>query len=243
MMRKNIFPILMYHSISNMPKGTIMRSLHVHPKRFKFQMYMLKLLGYRGVSMTELKPYLIGKKSGRVVGLTFDDGYKNNLIDALPVLKKIGFSATLYLVSANIGAINNWDSSKGIPEKRLMNEIEVKEWIDSGMEIGSHTQSHIDLQKCSNEIAFKEINQSKADLENNFKTTINHFCYPYGNFNKTTLSIVKQAGYDTATTTSRGRSATNDDILELPRVSITHHTLPHLFLLKLFSKYEDRRGN
>jgi len=243
MMHKKVFPILMYHSISNMPRGTIMRSLHVHPKRFKFQMRLLKLLGYRGVSMTELKPYLTGKKSGRVVGLTFDDGYKNNLTDALPILKQLGFSATLYIVSENIGGINNWDSSKGIPEKRIMDKKEVKEWINYGMEIGSHTQSHIDLQKCSNEIAFKEINQSKTDLENIFKITINHFCYPYGNFNKRILSIVKKAGYDTATTTIRGRSSTNDAILELPRVSITHHTLPHLFLLKLFSSYEDRSGN
>jgi len=226
-----------------MPKGTMMRSLHVHPKRFKFQMRLLKLLGYRGVSMTELKPYLLGKKSGRVVGLTFDDGYKNNLTYALPILKKLGFSATLYIVSANIGGINNWDSSKGIPEKKIMNEKEIKDWIDYGMEIGSHTLSHIDLQKCSSETAFKEINQSKIDLENIFKTTITHFCYPYGNFNKKILCIVKKAGYVTATTTIRGRSSTNNAILELPRVSITHHTLPHLFLLKLFSRYEDRREN
>ena len=242
-MRKKVFPILMYHSISNMPKGTIMRSLHVHPKRFKLQMRLLKLLGYRGVSMTELKPYLTGGKSGRVVGLTFDDGYRDNLTDALPILKKLGFSATLYLVSSNIGGINNWDYNKGIPEKRIMNKKEVKEWIDDGMEIGSHTQSHIDLQKCSNEIAFKEINQSKADLEIIFKTPITHFCYPYGNFNPKIISIVKKAGYVTATTTIRGRSSSNEAILELPRVSITHHTLPHLFLLKLFSRYEDRSEN
>ena len=77
-MRKNAFPILMYHSIADMPRGTIMRSLHVQTNRFNFQMRLLKIFGYRGVSMTELKPYLTGEKSGKVIGLTFDDGYNNN---------------------------------------------------------------------------------------------------------------------------------------------------------------------
>ena len=49
-------PILMYHSIESMPKSTIMRSLHVPPRRFKFQMWILKKLGYQGPSIRELKP-------------------------------------------------------------------------------------------------------------------------------------------------------------------------------------------
>ena len=53
-------PILMYHSIASIPKDTVMRSLHVPPKRFKFQMWMLKKLGYKGLSIKELKPYLDG---------------------------------------------------------------------------------------------------------------------------------------------------------------------------------------
>ena len=74
----------MYHSIAAMPKGTVMRSLHVPPKRFSLQMKLLKLLGYQGLSMGDLQPYLDGKKNGKVVGLTFDDGYKNNITNALP---------------------------------------------------------------------------------------------------------------------------------------------------------------
>ena len=72
-------PILMYHSIESMPKSTVMRSLHVLPRQFKFQMWMLKMLGYKGLSLKKLKPYLDGDKFGKVVGITFDDGYQNNL--------------------------------------------------------------------------------------------------------------------------------------------------------------------
>ena len=152
-MQQKPIPILMYHSIAAMPKGTVMRSLHVPPKLFRLQMWLLKILGYKGLSMNELQPYLTGDKQGKVVGITFDDGFKNNLTYALPILKKFEFSATCYIISQNIGGINYWDLDKGIPENPLMNENEIKQWIDGGMEIGSHTQNHTHLSECNIEIA------------------------------------------------------------------------------------------
>ena len=92
-MQQKPIPILMYHSIETMPKGNVMRGLHVPPKRFAFQMRLLKLFGYQGLSMNKLQPYLEGEKTGKVVGLTFDDGYKNNL-------KKIGVQMNIKLVQA-----------------------------------------------------------------------------------------------------------------------------------------------
>jgi peptidoglycan/xylan/chitin deacetylase (PgdA/CDA1 family) len=241
-MNTPIFPILMYHSIQKMPKGSVMRSLNVPPKRFKLQMYLLKLLGYRGVSIGELHHHLLSGKPEKLVGISFDDGYKNNLTNALPILKKFGFSATIYLVSDNIGGSNNWDNDKGISQHQLLNDVEINQWVSSGMEIGSHTQTHVDLTKCNSKNSFKEITKSKADLESRFDTTINHFCYPYGQFNDEIIAIIEKAGYLTATTTSRGRSTGMSNLFLLPRVQITHHTLPYLFILKILTKYEDRRS-
>ena len=128
-------PILMYHSIENMPRSTIMRSLHVPPKRFQFQMWMLKFLGYKGLSMKALKPYLDGVKKGKVVGITFDDGYQNNLINAAPILLKYGFSATCYIVSERIGISNTWDIDKGIPRLPLMSKSEIRDWLKLGLDL------------------------------------------------------------------------------------------------------------
>jgi len=240
-MQQKPIPILMYHSIASMPKGTVMRSLHVPEKRFSLQMRLLKILGYRGVSMSDLQPYLTGKKTGKVVGLTFDDGYKNNLTGALPILKKYGFSATCYVVSQNIGGINHWDIDKDIPENPMMDKNEIQQWIDAGMEIGSHTQNHVFLSKIDQKDTITEIKHSKHDLEKMFEVSIEHFCYPYGDYNDSIISITKEAGYQTATTVNRGISNINDNLLTLPRIPITHHTLAHLFLLKILSKYEDKR--
>ncbi len=192
--------------------------------------------------MGELMPYLRGEQTGKVVGITFDDGYRNNLTEALPILKEFGFSATCYIISQMIGGINEWDLDKGIPENPLMNKDEIREWTNEGMEIGSHTQHHMRLTECDEEKSRTEIIQSKADLEQLFQTVIEHFCYPWGDLNTTIQQITTEAGYLTATTTQRGRATNKQAPLLLPRVPVTYHTLPHLFLLKILSHYEDNHG-
>ncbi len=89
------YAILTYHQIDLAPPPpAAFRSLYVAPDSFARQMRWLKRLGYRGLSMRDLMPYLRGEKVGKVVGLTFDDGYCNNLHHALPVLQDCGFTAT-----------------------------------------------------------------------------------------------------------------------------------------------------
>ena len=241
MMISKKIPILMYHSIELMPRSTVMRGMHVPPRRFKFQMWLLKILGYKGLSIRELQPYLDGIKVGKVVGITFDDGYQNNLINAAPILNKYKFSATCYLVSNYIGVSNVWDKSKGLSQRPLMTIPEVKEWISLGMDIGAHTLSHVDLKSSSKDIVKNEINLCKAILEKKFNITIMDFCYPFGSFDEATCSVVKKAGYTTATTMIRGRASIETSHFQLPRVPITFHTLPYLFLVKIFTNYEDRK--
>lgn len=219
-----------------------MRSLHVPPKRFAWQMRLLSWMGYRGLGMSALHPYLSGEKQGKVVGITFDDGYRNNLTHALPVLNRWGFSATCYLISQQLGGVNHWDLDKGIPENPLMSEEEVRAWINGGMEIGSHTRNHLRLTSCSHAQSNEEISLSRPDLEQQFDTAVDHFCYPWGEHNETIQSQVESAGYLTATTTRRGRATPLDYPLLLPRIPITHHTLPHLFVMKILSQYEDNHG-
>src|SRR5450830_633760 len=103
-------PILMYHQVDvEPPKGSPMRGLVVSPGTFAKHMWALHALGYRGLSMTGLEPHLRGEKQGRVFGITFDDGYANNLHRALPVLQRYGFSSTCYVVADLIGQYNRWD--------------------------------------------------------------------------------------------------------------------------------------
>src|SRR5690606_39848854 len=75
---QRMIPILMYHQVGQPgSKGAPYRGLTVHPADFRRQMTWLRRLGYRGLSMRDLMPYLRGEQQGKVVGITFDDGYRN----------------------------------------------------------------------------------------------------------------------------------------------------------------------
>ena len=218
-----------------------MRALIVSPKAFARQMGVLRMLGYRGLSMTDLAPYLRGEKQGKVVGLTFDDGYQNNLTHALPILRRNGFTATCYGVSRAMGGTNAWDAAAGAIEKPLMTIQDWKIWRDQGMDIGSHTQHHANLQQCEDTRAWDEIAGSRQDLEMEFGCKVMHFCYPYGWFESRHIDMVRKAGYETATTTQRGRASPGDDMYTLKRIKVARATSLPVFLAKIASSYEDTR--
>jgi peptidoglycan/xylan/chitin deacetylase (PgdA/CDA1 family) len=237
-----MIPILMYHQIDRIPPKVDangvraqFRSLIVSPASFARQMWLLNLLGYRGVGMGELMPYLRGEKTaqtdGKVVGITFDDGYQNNLVHALPTLQKYGFSSTCYAVSGLAGQSNVWDAhlpqngaSSGVQSKPLMTAQEMRQWIAGGQEIGSHTRHHVKLKAVDDATANIEIEQSKSELEAITGKPCEHFCYPYGQFDARHVALVKAAGYATATTTAHGMANFRNDRLELPRIGVMKNT-------------------
>lgn len=204
-------------------------------------MALLRMLGYRALSMRALEPYLLGIKKGKVVGLTFDDGYQNNLTHALPVLLRHGFSATCYAVSGAMGGTNAWDAKLGVASKRLMTTDEWKTWHAQGMEIGSHTRRHVNLLECPDAEAALEITQSRHDLEHLLGCEVRHFCYPYGWYTPTHRQMVVNAGYVSATTTTRGRVNVGDDMFALKRIKVARATTLPMFAAKILSTYEDTR--
>jgi peptidoglycan/xylan/chitin deacetylase (PgdA/CDA1 family) len=235
-------PVLMYHQIDAPPsRGTPLRGLVVAPHSFAWQMAMLKCLGYKGLSMRDLEPYLDGRQSGKVVGVTFDDGYLNNLVNALPILQRHGHTATCYAVSSLIGQTNRWDEGI-VASKPLMGRDHWQQWIAAGMDVGSHTQHHIDLRQSSDELALQEMKDSKQALEQSLGVPVHHFCYPYGRLETKHVEMARQAGYTTATTMDRGRVWPETDRHRMPRVMVACATNPWQFYLKVATGYEDRRS-
>jgi len=234
-------PILTYHQIARAPeRGAPMRSLYVSPSAFALQMHTLSLLGYQGLSMTALMPYLQGKKTGKVVGITFDDGYLNNLENAAGLLKRFNFSSTCYVVSELMGKTNEWDRALGIASASLMDLDQLKQWIASGQEVGSHTQHHVDLTTTDSQTSHSEILNSRISLSQQLNTNIQQFCYPYGRYASEHVDIVKSSGYIAATTTARGKVHADDSAFELRRVPVVRSTSLPQFLFKILSSYEDR---
>lgn len=233
--------ILMYHQIdATPPRGTPLRGLTVTPGGFARQMALLRLCGYRGVSMTELEPYLRGEATGKVVGITFDDGYRNNLEHALPILLRHGFTATCYAVSAPHEGRNAWDEAIGVPQKPLFTPAEMRAWVDAGMDLGAHTRHHADLTSIDNDQALDEIAGCKQELQDITGQEVRHFCYPYGRYTPEHMQMVKTAGYHTATTVNRGKYHPGDDWLALPRAMVARSNTLQLFWAKAIGNYENR---
>ncbi|MFA7436860.1 polysaccharide deacetylase family protein [Castellaniella sp.] len=239
-----MIPILMYHQIDQpAPRGTPYRGLTVHPRSFQRQMRWMRRLGYQGLSMRLLMPYLTGRKKGRVFGITFDDGYDNVLRHAAPVLEACGYQATNYFVMRRLGGTNQWDHAEGVPSAALMDTAGLREWVALGHEAGSHTLTHPVLTRVSPEQAAREIRDSRDVLEQLVGEPVRAFCYPYGKLSAQLVDLVRAAGYDNATTTQRGLVRPTDDLFTLPRVAVMRSTHLLRFLQKCLTSLEDgKRG-
>jgi len=228
--RRAPIPILSYHQTDVVPaRGTPFRGLVLPPSRFARQMRALRALGFRGLSMRDLAPFLRGERTGKVVGITLDDGYVSNFDHALPVLHALGFTATSFVVSGQLGGSNAWDIPLGVRRARLMNAHHLREWLSLGMEVGAHTRNHVDLQACDPIRARAEIANSRIDLEQALGTSVSSFCYPYGSYRDEHVEMARAAGFDIATTSDSARARWNADLLRLPRLTVWLSTpLPYL---------------
>lgn len=236
-------PILMYHNIARAPRDlSVYRSLYVSPAAFSRQLWLLHRLGYTGLSMSAAMPYLRGERQGRVVVLTLDDGYADNLESAMPLLQKFGFSATVYVVSGAIGQFNVWDAQRLGIRKRLMTAVELRQWAAGGMEIGAHTLTHPRLTGCDDRSLHDEIHGSRVELEDVTGVAVTQFCYPYGDVDDRVAAATRAAGYAAATATRRGRAVPGSNLWRLPRVQIARHHLLPQFAMRTLTGYEDRRG-
>ncbi len=234
-------PILTYHQIAQPPApGAPFRSLYVTPARFKQQMGMLKRLGYQGLSMRDLMPYLRGEKQGKVVGITLDDGYQNNHTDAMPILLSHGFTATCYVVSQLLGKSNEWDHAIGIEPAPLMDAMQIQEWSSAGLEIGAHTRTHANLVHAPISDSASEVQDCKKELEDILGRAVEQFCYPFGIYDARHPPMVEEAQYLAATTTHRGRVLAGADMFQLRRIPVVRSTYWPQFLLKVLTDYENK---
>jgi peptidoglycan/xylan/chitin deacetylase (PgdA/CDA1 family) len=156
------------------------------------------------------------------VALTFDDGFRNVHEHGLPILARHGFQAIEYLVADLLGGTNTWEQAEGEAPEVLMDESRVREWLAAGHWIGSHTRTHPWLTRLSLEQAREEVGGSKRQLEDRFGVAIEHFCYPYGDWNVSVRDLVIEAGYRTACTVEPGVNTPATSAYELRRFTVRY---------------------
>lgn len=228
-------PILMYHQIGVIPpRSDVLRGLSVDPRAFRRQMSVLRALGYRGVSVTELQRRQSQASSEKLFAITFDDGFRNVFDHGMPVLDELGFTATCYFVSGKLGGSNDWDRGLATAEAALMDRGAICEWLAHGHEVGAHSVDHVVLSDLPASTAWRQISDSKAQLEDAIGHPVVSFSYPYGALNTNVRQLVVDAGFQNATTTVRGCVRACTDPFLLPRVAVSGERGIVRFLGKFF---------
>jgi peptidoglycan/xylan/chitin deacetylase (PgdA/CDA1 family) len=201
-------PILMYHVIASAPDTAGNPELFVKPIRFRAEMADLAKHGYQAISLTQLYSAWMhgGEIPPKPVVLSFDDGYRGDYTDAMPILAKHSWPGVLNL---ELGSIESGELTNAM----------VSRMIDNGWELASHTIHHLDLTALHGTDLREEVAGSRALLRRRFKVPVDFFCYPAGRFNERAVAAVRQAGYLGATTTQEGL-ASKDEMFKLRRIRI-----------------------
>lgn len=190
-------PILMYHDV-----GYADSPWCITPEQFEAQMKFLKEQGYAAISLTELQES-IGRKRPvppKSVVITFDDGRKGVYTLAGPILKKYGFTATIYIVPA-------WIEGHPIPPEEAYSDFldwdELKELSAAGFEIGSHSFFHLNLTNLDEAQILHQLQQADEIINQQLHIPVPHFSHPYGAYNDAVLNLIASR-YQTAVTTEKG---------------------------------------
>ena len=234
----NEIPILMYHRITDgKPAGT-KHGIYVPRDEFERQLEFLKRRGFTAINFFDIRAIIEGKKNipDKPVMITFDDGYEDNYVTAFPLLKKYGMTATIFLIGNPAIRSNSWDEKTGEPAASLLNDRQIQEMIEGGIEFGSHTMNHKKLTLCSTEEAEVEITESKKMLEQRLQTEIISFGYPYGQLNEQIKQQVIAAGYTFGIATDSGRRNIWADLFKIRRMMI----FPHASLFSFWKKTSGR---
>ncbi len=219
--------ILMYHSI-----GDNKAFFTVRPDMFDTQMRYLKERGFSVVPLRALiKKMQTGESVAGYVAITFDDGYKDNFDIALPILKKYGFPATIFVISGLIGQARRYISEDSLD---IMTADDMRFLGHTGLiDVMPHSVSHRKLAKVAATDAIKEIENSRAAIESITGASADIFAFPKGSFSQELSLYLRDHGWAGAITVREGIVKADDDVFTLKRNSIDSSTTMLQFKAKV----------
>lgn len=223
--KQDCVPILAYHSISDNLFGYShpYYQINTSPEVFTRQMRWLRSAGYRTIDLRDFpKGYPApAEANSKPIIITFDDGYRDFLTEAWPVMQQCGFSATVFLATDRIQ-----DDPMRIEGADYLTWQDVRELYAQGVSFGSHTVSHPDLRSLGPEQIDYELGFSKEIIEQKLGAPVGSFAYPFAfpeedsNFTRYLADTLENLGFQSGVSTVIGRAKAEDDRFFLPRLPI-----------------------
>jgi len=230
---RDTLPILMYHSIATEGPAATAR-YRVRPEQFDAQLRYLKEAGFSTVTAGQ---WLMAARHrrplpGRPVLLTFDDGYQDFGEAAWPVLRRHGFGALVFLVTAQVGGVNAWDAVHGQP-LRLMQWDQIRQLAAEGIEFGAHSASHRPLTGLGAEEVVLDALACRQAFSRELGRPATSFAYPYGDSDPVIEHLVAGCGFQAGFTCRSAHARFADPLMALPRIEISGDDDLTAFITKL----------
>ena len=202
---------LLYHHVGPARPGT-KRELTVSPERFERQIRWLAHRGYAGIKPSDWLNWIRRGTSlpKKPILVTFDDAYADTADHALPILRKYGFSAAVFVVTERLAATNTWDEVQGCGTLQLMTGEQIQYWARQGIEFGAHSRTHPHLSKLPASELAAEVVGSKDDLTALLGYPPVSFAYPYGEYNDAVCDLVR-GNFDLAFSVEEGLNYLSGD--------------------------------
>jgi peptidoglycan/xylan/chitin deacetylase (PgdA/CDA1 family) len=219
--------VLGYHRIAD--DG---HDLSVRPDAFRAQVEHVLEAGLRPVRLDRALDLLAGPVEGRRVAVTFDDAYRDNLTEAVPVLRELDVPATIFVPTAIVDGTASYTWYAEPPPALSWEEIGELE-AEGLVDFQSHTLTHPRLPHVDDDRAREEIAGSKRALEERLGREVTSFCYPAGLWGERDARLVREAGYRAGVTTDPGVNPGGGPMDRLRRTLVYHRDGPFEFAAKV----------
>lgn len=208
-------PVLMYHRIAPRAEvGNSIPDLVISPQQFEAQLTALQQTGWTTVTAATLAEHLASGDPlpKKTMVITIDDGRVDGYTNAFPILQRLGFVATYYVITGRVD------------RNRYLSVSQLQEMAASGMEIANHTVSHTDVSKRSAAFITNQVQVAQDQLTAWLGAPPTTFAYPFGQHPKLLERAVANAGLKLAFTTVYGKVHTLKTALLSPRIRIQPST-------------------
>jgi peptidoglycan/xylan/chitin deacetylase (PgdA/CDA1 family) len=177
------FVVLMYHSVKT-------------GERERFTRQMDRLLKFARPVRADFTPDATGR-TRNYVAITFDDGYRSILDNALPILHERSIPVTIFVPTGHVGGSARWvrDDNPRDKGETLLRAEELKHLYANGVTIGSHSVSHRPLPSLQESEALAELVESRRALEALLGDRVPLCALPYGASSAGVLRLAQDAGY------------------------------------------------
>jgi peptidoglycan/xylan/chitin deacetylase (PgdA/CDA1 family) len=207
--------VLLYHRVADDRDP-----LAVSPRRFREQMDFLASAGFEVIDLAQVVDELeTGSPGSRTIGLTFDDGFADVRDQALPVLARHGFHATVFVTTG----VTDGRTSFGWYDHQppVLGWDEIGELDREGtLRFEAHTVSHPNLLDVDDARAAAEIGDCRVELSEHLGRPVTLFAYPAGLHGERERRLARQAGYRAAVSCEPGLNGPHTDRFALRRRQI-----------------------